>query len=632
VADLTDEQLRQIARQLRGPQPELVLPAAFRPSQATPPAKQGARFIIAPGRAELDTRATASEFWSLLEQQPAPQAVVLLSALNSVVEAITHRDPLHVRMTQSYVSPDRIARIKKLILDSPPAPDAVEIFNRWNLLLLERLVLLVPGDPSKSQQTPLATLGELALIANDYMTGQQLRLAMSHESTDYVPFMVDFVGSWDIANPPDVAYGLARAYRLLKVHLFSDRPEVKTIRDQLPVNLGDVKPAGISVDEFIACAVGIYSWLKKLSPQELIDRKTSGVLNLKTYLGDTKLDPQVFKSFVDSVGLSPAEFRKRLAPGDLAGPDALDTCLKTDRFLTDLLELRSHPLCRISDDQAVCLDARFLTDLVITGLYWRFIDALNSIDKKAGDSFSELWGHACELHVAEMLQHFYPGKLSPLRLNIAHSGGEVDALLDFGTDVVLIEVKSSLMKVAAKNNRDRAAFEQEFGLKYVTDAKGSKKAIRQLAAGVVAARSGELGLSHSSPRVYPVFVGYDLALDSFWINRYADDLFRTFVPKDVVSRPLTVMSAETLETIVPHFASGDLTWPELLEKRFFGPDSKVVDYSVFQALHDWREEHQTKRHLNDFMHVAYQKVFETTLSAFRGEIGAAASAVGTPAP
>jgi len=58
--------------------------------------------------------------------------------------------------------------------------------------------------------------------------------------------------------------------------------------------------------------------------------------------------------------------------------------------------------------------------------------------------------------------------------------------------------------------------------------------------------------------------------------------------------------------IIPHFASGDITWPQLLERRFFGPQDKVVDYSVFQALHDWREETGSGRHLNAFMHDTYK--------------------------
>lgn len=33
--------------------------------------------------------------------------------------------------------------------------------------------------------------------------------------------------------------------------------------------------------------------------------------------------------------------------------------------------------------------------------------------------------------------------------------------------------------------------------------------------------------------------------------------------------------------------AGDISWPDLLDRRF-DPDNKVVYYSVYQAIYDWR--------------------------------------------
>jgi hypothetical protein len=255
---------------------------------------------------------------------------------------------------------------------------------------------------------------------------------------------------------------------------------------------------------------------------------------------------------------------------------------------------------------------------VISGVYWQILDRL---PKKEGDAFLTLWGRLLELHLIEMMQFYYPGGLSSLRTDVPYADGQIDFLLDFGSDVVLFVVKGSLLKSAAKYFRDRKAFEQDFSVKFVENEKGDPKALRQLAKASAAAINGQLPLAMKPDRVFPVLVGYEPNLDSFWMNRYADNIFGKFLDSKLRPRvrPVTLMSAEALEGTVPYTAAGDISFPDLLDLRFFDGQTKVVDYSIYQAIYDWRVARGEAIKRNEFMLSTFSQVFKKALEKYKGE-------------
>jgi hypothetical protein len=610
-----DHELQRIIRQIIGPVPTLYLPKV--PGGLKQ--RAGTRFIVAPSRGDLgEGSASAQETWELLQKLPMPNGLAALSAINLVLARAPYQDPLHAALARSFVGGSRLSEIRSLFRGDSPGPDAIQVFNRRGVLLLERLALAAAPSSASLDGEPIQILGELALIANDYLTGNQLRDAIAGGDVDYVPFLVDFIGTWDIANPPDLAYGLARAYRMLRVHLSGNDETVRKIRSELPIDIETVTLDGVQIDDYIASVFGIYSWLTGQDLSKLISGETSCVIELAGFLGATKLSPGAFNAFVSANSHTLEEFREGLSAGRLDTPRALELRLKTDTFVSETVHFRTHPLCRISIDKLVCLDSHFLAELVISGLYWKLIGQLNRHGREYGDRFAELWGHVLQIHVGELLQDCYPTSLSPMRTNVVYPGGEVDVLLDLGDDVILFEIKGSLLKGAAKYNRDRKAFEQDFALKFVENERGEPKALRQLAAAVAAARDRQLGLAGEPLRIFPVLVGYEICLDSFWVNRYSDDLFRKLLRLGIGCRPLTVMSVETLEVVLPYISAGDITWRALLERRFFGPDDKVVDYSVYQALYDWRAQAGIVHRRNDVLLQAFSSVFEIVMSRFKG--------------
>src|SRR5262245_58637233 len=67
--------------------------------------------------------------------------------------------------------------------------------------------------------------------------------------------------------------------------------------------------------------------------------------------------------------------------------------------------------------------------------------------------------------LAEHLRFCYSDSpMSPLSIDVPYSGGQIDASLDLGADVILFEFKGSLLKVDAKYKRNVTAFQDDFRL------------------------------------------------------------------------------------------------------------------------------------------------------------------------
>jgi hypothetical protein len=137
-----------------------------------------------------------------------------------------------------------------------------------------------------------------------------------------------------------------------------------------------------------------------------------------------------------------------------------------------------EPGLRIEGGRVIILDLQFLTDLVTTGVYWLLFD---SLPKRSRETFKELWGRCFEIYVTELLRHFYPLTSQILSTDIAIPNGQIDALLDFGPDVFVVEIKSSLLTEAAKRSGDATALAADIERKFIRNERGAPKAVVQLA-------------------------------------------------------------------------------------------------------------------------------------------------------
>jgi hypothetical protein len=214
--------------------------------------------------------------------------------------------------------------------------------------------------------------------------------------------------------------------------------------------------------------------------------------------------------------------------------------LKRKSFLTESLTcFRNYPMLRMDSDQVLILDLQFVVELLTSGVYWSIHD--NLLDSKRGD-FKELWGRMFELYIVGLLQQFYPQASGMLSPDVEYTGGQIDALLDFGSAVIVMEIKSSLLTEPAKRSADKDAFVADFRRKFVENEKGKPKAIKQLAAACRALLKGEVKTANGNaiPVIYPVFVSDEPIVEATFSNTYFNEEFQKEGIDQLRVKPLTV--------------------------------------------------------------------------------------------
>jgi hypothetical protein len=187
----------------------------------------------------------------------------------------------------------------------------------------------------------------------------------------------------------------------------------------------------------------------------------------------------------------------------------------------------------------------------------------------------------------DLLSKFYPKVSGFFRADVAYKGGQVDALLDFGSFVLVMEIKASLLTEPAKRSADRETFVKDFRRKFIENEKRHPKAVKQLAGACRGILHGEITTASAkeAPIIYPVFVSDEPTVETAFMNGYFNEEFQKEAEmEDPRVRPLTVMTIDELEQLLTHSSDGDIQWEELLQSRF---NRKAVQASsVGQALYD----------------------------------------------
>jgi hypothetical protein len=310
------------------------------------------------------------------------------------------------------------------------------------------------------------------------------------------------------------------------------------------------------------------------------------LFRISEIFAQTDFPHELLIKMIDARARSVDEFRMLFGNDEEQTREKFADELKRKPFLTEsLTRFRTFPLLRMDSEQVLILDLQFVVELLTSGVYWSIHD--NLPNSKRSD-FKELWGRMFELYIVDLLRQFYPQASGMLSTDIEYKGGQIDALLDFGSEVILMEIKSSLLTEPAKRSVDRDAFVADFRRKFVENEKGKPKAIKQLAAACRAILLGEVDTAKRSapPVIYPVFVSDEPIVETTFSNAYFNEEFKKEGINERRVKPLTVMSTDEFEQILPHVAENDFTWMELLQSRFneFGVYPHSVGQSIFDLL------------------------------------------------
>jgi hypothetical protein len=108
-------------------------------------------------------------------------------------------------------------------------------------------------------------------------------------------------------------------------------------------------------------------------------------------------------------------------------------------------------------------------------------------------------------------------------------------------------------------------------------------------------------------------------LDSFFVNTYAAEQFEPLIASELknVIQPLTVMSVQTFEMVLPYTSVGDVSWQELIERRFVG--GRVVNgmMSAYQAIYDWRKDSRRDVRRNEFVMSGFYAAMDQGIGSFK---------------
>jgi hypothetical protein len=84
--------------------------------------------------------------------------------------------------------------------------------------------------------------------------------------------------------------------------------------------------------------------------------------------------------------------------------------------------------------------------------------------------------------------------------------------------------------------------------------------------------------------MYPVCISDEPVVESFFFNTYSNEIFQQELPAGSRIQPVTMMSINEFEEILPYVSDNSFSWSELLDSRFNG--TEVGAFSVHQAIYD----------------------------------------------
>jgi hypothetical protein len=414
--------------------------------------------------------------------------------------------------------------------------------------------------------------------------------------------------TWELTNPQNMAYSLTRTTMMIQQYLFGNDAIVQEKRLNIGLPPDSLEIAGLSIGDFIAVVLALHAQIGSLEPEKLLSGESNIAIDKNTFLSRTKLSPAVLEAFLQKHSRTATYLRKTITRDMQWDLNDIKKQFASAFFATDFLVFRKYPILDLENGKYLILDFQFLTDLLYSGLYF---DIFFSLDNSNRDEFNSLWGRVFELYVSDMLKDFYPSLSNMLSLDIDYPNGQIDALLDFGSYLLIMEIKFLLIEHKTKFGRNKNDFEKVLRTKLIENKIGRKKGIGQLSESILALQRSEIpSISALNRPIYPVLVVSDSSLVAPGINAWLNCRFREILDSRADQKfikPLTVISINELENALAYTQVGDLTWDKILETRFDSTE-EVSLISVQQAIHNLLPARASARN-NTFLMAGFDKIW-----------------------
>lgn len=249
-----------------------------------------------------------------------------------------------------------------------------------------------------------------------------------------------------------------------------------------------------------------------------------------------------------------------------------------------------YPMVRFGDT-ALCLSSHFLAMKLASGFYWILVN-LYDFEKERDERHKviTLFGKVFEQYVGDLLKRVYGyGPLSCLKLEkdiqFARGGMSVDAIINCGRTLVLIECKSSLLKLPIKTCKDGLSKFHNWENEYII---GGAEQIHDV---IVQIKNDKIPGYPSSKytKYYPVIVTLEyLPTPIYSYLKHIEHRLKEenegggISSSDDIER-ITLMSVNELEAAEAPLKRGDATLKEMIDLKNSNDETYYAGWLTFLA-------------------------------------------------
>jgi hypothetical protein len=508
----------------------------------------------------------------LLGRHPAEEYLCQLAILNHATTADALTVP-HQEQFLARIAPDAADAVRRA-LDGGVDGRRRSFLARQLVLRAIRLVL-VPPEPATGAKPDPALIDDLEGIDPETAAVLLVHLAGDALQQERHPGEPRFCGTAEslamemiannLFNDRDDTGDLLARYRMLWQDYGT---RLRRYTPRLPVADMLNEAAGIGLDDMITLEFAYWTHLQSRGPGDPIRVKARAAPGMTI----TPAEVQTFLGLFSSTA------------ADLA--DELRGCPRP----WQMRPIQARPLLRLDED-VVVLDERYLVERVTRGLYWLVHD--HEKDKHgegARGAWTQVWSEIIEIRVEDQLRQMAPSLIGGGRaffteehLQAAFPGSKnCDAGIDFGGDVVLVEVVSGTVKVQTRELADVGSFREDTGRIVLGKA-------RQLY--VSAANLQRNPQPVASPLADPpdriflvVVISGQFPVNPLTIRYVSEQLASEEHRPDGTVQPLAVLDLEELEGCQALLQRKGLTLPRLLDTWRQSPyrDAAFRNYLSFE--------------------------------------------------
>jgi len=491
-----------------------------------------------------ETEPTLSVLTSLLGKLSLTDVLFWCARLNHVLTSrsnLTHEQKQAFGLRQ-FFSHAEIARLDRFCAAQRRSPAAVTVFFRGQLLELVRWAALFcddqPDDGTTFEDPEVRRIfAQACLIASDVWArrtyGDTLTLERGVESArlrTLGPFRKSAEGS---LTSSELAQDLGRGWRIFCEQMLRLDPGFETLFHSA---------TGLSTEDYFVCwSALLTNYAKSNAEATIFSQDTSA---------PRTACPELFARFLAIESQPPAALRAALWPAITR-----DNALTGATHIYDYRPLRERPILRSADGRMILIDPIFAAEKCSVG------PLFHVLPKGMANLLFENFGKAFEQYIGEVLERTFPaapGLVSPLARNTRGRGAagdqfEIDATLNYVTDLVLFEIKAVWGRESDLAPERSDALLDLLRRRFSVTGDGVK-GVGQLARVVEAIVErrwlGPMNEFAAVQRIFPVIVVHDRLLGSPGFGAFVLDEFRKALGGLVPTRPAE-FSCGQLNIIAP---------------------------------------------------------------------------------